>query len=77
MSRVIGTAKASRWLGVSERSVRRLCAQGRLPGAYQPAGYAGKWLVPLKALKRLRATPADPSLSALAEGDLWEREPVA
>lgn len=77
MSRVIGTAKASRWLGVSERSVRRLCAQGRLPGAYQPAGYSGMWLVPLKALQRIRGTPADPSLSALSDEDPREREEVA
>lgn len=57
MSDVIGTAKAAKWWGVSEESMRRLCREGKLMGAYQPAGYQGKWLIPVETLELLRPCP--------------------
>lgn len=66
MSDVVGTAKAAHWLGLSERTVRDMCAKGRLEGAYQPSGYSGKYLIPTVTLERicpcpewLRAEPAE------------------
>ena len=59
MSGVIGTAKASRWLGLSEATVRRLCRDGKLAGAYQPAGLYGKWLIPTGTLEGIWARPQD------------------
>ncbi len=73
MSDVIGTAKAALWLELSEETVRRLCRLGKLSGAYQPAGYKGKWLVPVKALRDIRQTPACP----LLESELDELTPTA
>ena len=57
MSEVIGTAKAALWLELSEETVRRLCRTGKLAGAYQPAGYQGKWLVPVATLSAIRECP--------------------
>lgn len=57
MSEVVGTAKAALWLELSEETVRRLCRTGKLKGAYQPAGYQGKWLVPVGTLASIRACP--------------------
>lgn len=57
MSEVIGTAKAALWLDLSEETLRRLCRTGKLPGAYQPAGYQGKWLVPVETLEAIRVCP--------------------
>lgn len=57
MSEVVGTAKAALWLEMSEESVRRMCRKGRLKGAYQPAGYQGKWLVPMATLSTIRTCP--------------------
>ncbi len=57
MSEVIGTAKAAAWLELSEETVRRLCRTEKLAGAYQPAGYQGKWLVPVATLAAIRACP--------------------
>ncbi len=57
MSEVIGTAKAALWLELSEETVRRLCRNGKLAGAYQPAGYQGKWLVPVETLASIRECP--------------------
>ncbi len=57
MSEVVGTAKAALWLDMSEETVRRLCRNGKLSGAYQPAGYGGKWLVPVTTLSAVRACP--------------------
>ena len=57
MSDVVGTAKATKWLGLSEETVRKLCRQGKLPGAFQPAGYQGKWLIPRETLEAIRAQP--------------------
>ena len=64
MSDVVNTYKASLWLELSEESVRRLCRDGKLEGAFQPAGYQGKWLIPVEALEAIRACP--PSL-------IWEQ----
>ncbi len=61
MSDVIGTAKAAKWTGLSERRIRELCQQGRLQGASQFA-YGGKWLIPTATLERIRPRP--PELSA-------------
>lgn len=57
MSDVIGTAKAAKWLDMSEETVRRYCRDGRLEGAYQPGGYQGKWLVPVATLSAIRECP--------------------
>ena len=57
MSEVVGTAKAALWLELSEETVRRLCRMGKLAGAYQPAGYQGKWLVPTATLEAIRVCP--------------------
>ena len=57
MRGVVNTYKAALWLGISEESVRRLCRQGKLEGAFQPAGYQGKWLIPGSALEAIRACP--------------------
>jgi hypothetical protein len=54
---IINTYKASLWLGISEESVRRLCRSGKLEGAFQPAGYQGKWLIPVEAVEAVRACP--------------------
>ncbi len=57
MSDVVGTAKAAVWLGLSEETVRKLCRERKLEGAFQPAGYQGKWLVPSATLSAIRARP--------------------
>ncbi len=57
MNGVVSTHKAALWLGLSEETVRRLCRQGKLKGAFQPAGYQGKWLIPVKALEAMHAQP--------------------
>jgi hypothetical protein len=57
MRGVVSTYKASLWLELSEESVRRLCRIGKLEGAYQPAGYQGKWLIPVETLEAVRACP--------------------
>lgn len=62
----VNVHKASLWLGLSERRVTDMCKNGRLPGAYQPAGYLGKWLIPLTTLKAITPTPAQP-IPELAE----------
>lgn len=61
MSEVVGTAKAAKWTGLSERRIRELCQLRRLEGAYQFA-YKGKWLIPTATLERIRNRP--PELSA-------------
>ncbi len=48
----IGTATAARRLGVSERTVRRMCERGQLSGATQ-FGYSCTWLIPPAALDSL------------------------
>ncbi len=58
---VVNTVKAAKWLGISERHVRRMADQGRFPGAYQKTGMRySHWLIPIKALKRVRARPKKP-----------------
>jgi hypothetical protein len=64
MSSVVSTAKAAAWLGVPERTVRDLCAKGKLEGAYQPAGYQGAWLIPITTLEAIRSRPVDMALFA-------------
>ena len=65
--RPVSVAFAARWIGLPERTVRHLAATGRLEGAYQPAGYSGKWLIPLEALLRITPRPADHRLLDLLE----------
>lgn len=55
MNGVVSTYKAALWLGLSEEIVRRLCRQGKLEGAFQPAGYQGKWLIPIRTLEAIYA----------------------
>lgn len=77
MNPQVGTAKAARWLGLSERTVRDLCQKGKLEGAWQPAGFQGKWLISTECLRAIRPEPADPTLVAdLADSaDLAENVP--
>lgn len=56
MNGVVSTYKAALWLGLSEETVRRLCRQGKLKGAFQPAGYQGKWLIPITTLHTICAS---------------------
>jgi len=67
MSELIGTAKAAAWLGLSEETVRKLCRQGKLEGAFQPAGYQGKWLIPTATLEAIRARPGSTETTDLTE----------
>jgi hypothetical protein len=60
----LSTAKAARWLGVSERAVRDMCIKGKFKGAYRPAGYNGKWLIPMTTLEAICPMPADRLLIA-------------
>jgi hypothetical protein len=57
MRGAVSTHKASLWLGMSEESVRRLCRNGKLKGAFQPSGYQGKWLIPVETLEAVRVCP--------------------
>ncbi len=56
-SEVVGTAKAARWLSMSERQITRMCRQGKLQGAYQPSGFLGKWLIPIRTLEAIYKRP--------------------
>lgn len=59
-----GVAETARAWGVSERSVRNYCAQGRVPGAF----LAGKtWNIPENAEKPGRANGKTPALSPLLQ----------
>ncbi len=58
-SPVVGTAKAARLLGFTDRQVRRWCKDGKLPGAYQFARDS-KWLIPVESLKEIRAKINNP-----------------
>ncbi|MGL4609255.1 MAG: hypothetical protein ACRCYY_06145 [Trueperaceae bacterium] len=68
--RYINTGKASRWLGISDRSVRRYCERGIIQGARQ-YGFHSHWLIPLSGLQNIkRDCPEDLKqelLSALSE----------
>jgi hypothetical protein len=57
MTDAVGTAKAAKWLGMDETSITRLCRKKRLKGAWQPAGYHGRWLIPIETLKAKRECP--------------------
>jgi hypothetical protein len=54
---VVNAEKAARWLNLSPESITRLCRSGLLKGAFQPAGYAGKWAIPVNALEAFRPCP--------------------
>jgi transposase len=59
---VVGTAKAARWLNVSEATVKRICKKGKrgkLPGAYQPSGHHGRWLIPTRDLENIKGRPTN------------------
>lgn len=58
VSEVVNVGTAALWLGVSERTITRLCREGRL-AAYQPAGFAGRWLVYTSSLEAIRPCPKD------------------
>lgn len=60
----LSAAEISKRWGVSERSVRNYCAQGRVPGAF----IAGKtWRIPENAVKPVRSNARQPQRSALLE----------
>jgi hypothetical protein len=54
---LVNAEKAARWLNLSQESITRLCRSGLLKGAFQPAGYGGKWCVPIDALEAFRPCP--------------------
>lgn len=59
MSRpAVGTAKAARWTGLSERAIRRNCQLGRVEGAYQLA-FSSKWLIPVPTLEQMCPCPEE------------------
>lgn len=60
----VSAAEAALSWGVSERSVRNYCEQGRVPGA-QRQGRA--WQIPADATKPLRANAKQPAISPLLE----------
>ena len=67
---MISTAEAAKRWGVSERSVRNYCAQGRVPGAVM----VGKtWSIPDVATKPQRSNARNPE-SALLQRLREERE---
>jgi hypothetical protein len=42
--------KSAEW-GISERRIRQLCRQGRIPGAYRGDDQNGSWWIPAGASK--------------------------
>lgn len=70
MSYMSVAEKAAEW-GVSERSVRNYCANGRVPGAYR---VGRSWLIPDKADKPARANSRAPQVSPLLARLKEERE---
>ncbi len=56
--KVVGTARAARLLGFTERQVRRWCKDGKLKGAYQFARDS-KWLIPFETLKEIKPSLKD------------------
>lgn len=58
VSEVVGTAKAARWTGLSERRIREMCEQGRIEGAYQWEPGC-KWLIPTATLEKVRPCPLE------------------
>jgi hypothetical protein len=54
---VLNISKAAQWLGKSERTIRLLCKDGKLEGAYQVSGYQGMWLIPISALEKITPCP--------------------
>ncbi len=58
----VSAATVAKCLGVSSRTVIRWCQAGRIPGAWQPAGYLGSWFIPLSYLEHVsemsKARPA-------------------
>jgi hypothetical protein len=56
VSDVVSTAKAAKWTGFSERTIRTWCKEKRLEGAYQFQNN-GKWLIPTSTLENIRACP--------------------
>lgn len=62
--------------GLSERSLRRWCRDGMIPRAWQPAGRAGSWLIPVTSLLELglvadvadEAVEADVSAESQTQG---------
>ena len=58
LDRLLTLRRVAQVTPYSERSLRRWCARGRVPGAWQPGGREGAWYVPARALLTLGATPA-------------------
>jgi predicted site-specific integrase-resolvase len=72
---VANVRKAALWIGVSERTIRRMCDEGKLEGAYQTAHH-GKWLIPYKALEKITPCPGELRKIILSEIANLERDPV-
>lgn len=50
--RWLGTAEAADVLGVSEKTVRRWCGDGRFPSARKTSGDTGEWRIPAAEVYR-------------------------
>ena len=50
---LVSATTASRLLGLSPETVRRMCRNGRIPGAVQPSGREGHWKIPLESIEDL------------------------
>lgn len=50
MNNYIGVTAYAMYFDLSPETVRRLCREGKIPGAVQPGGYAGSWRIPITAL---------------------------
>lgn len=65
--RLLTLTRVSALTGYPVRSLRRWCARGRIPGAWQPAGREGAWYVPAGTLELLRPTPSMADVADLSE----------
>lgn len=50
----IGAEEFAKRTGLTLRTVQRWCKEERIPGAIQPGGYAGSWLLPASQVERWR-----------------------
>ena len=50
---LVSATTAARLLGLSPETVRRMCRNGRIPGAVQPSGREGHWKIPLESIEDL------------------------
>ncbi len=58
LDRWLSLPRVAQITGLNERTLRAWCRAGRLANAWQPAGRAGSWYVPLRSLVE-RGVPID------------------